>query len=107
MLTRKWQGFRFPKQDRIRRERYLKTLRGSPCLVCSRGAEAHHLQHVGERGVGMRSGDNWAVPLCHDCHMDLHRFGDERTWWDLMGIDAKAWAERNWERYSGKDTSGD
>ena len=100
MLTRKWQGFRFPKQDRIRRERYLKTLRGSPCLVCSRGAEAHHLQHVGERGVGMRSGDNWAVPLCHDCHMDLHRFGDERTWWDLVWIDAKAWAERNWERYS-------
>jgi hypothetical protein len=91
MLMRKWRGFRFPKQDRIRRERYLKTLRG---------AEAHHLQHVGERGVGMRSGDNWAVPLCHDCHMDLHRFGDERTWWDLMGIDAKAWAERNWERYN-------
>ena len=88
-----------PKHKRVRSEKYLNTLRGSPCLVCRRGAEAHHLQHVGERGVGMKSGDNFAVPLCHECHMQLHRFGDERTWWDLSGVDPIEWATRNWERY--------
>jgi hypothetical protein len=93
-----------PKNKNIRNEKYLNTLRGTPCLVCRRGAEAHHLQHVGERGVGMRSGDNWAVPLCHDCHMKLHRFGDERTWWDLEGVDPKEWASKNWEKYNGEDT---
>jgi hypothetical protein len=74
-----------PKHKNIRDEKYLNTLRGSPCLVCRRGAEAHHLQHVGERGVGI---------------MTLHRFGDERTWWDLEGIDPLEWAKKNWERYN-------
>jgi len=47
----------------------------------------------------MKSGDNFAVPLCRTCHTELHRFGDERTWWDLTGIDSVEWAKRNWERY--------
>ena len=89
-----------PKHKKIRDEKYLKTLRGSPCLVCGRGAEAHHLQHVGERGVGLRSGDNWAVPLCHNCHMSLHKFGNERKWWNIEGIDVIEWAEKNWEKYN-------
>lgn len=88
------------KIPRIKSDKYLNTLRGSPCLVCRRGAEAHHLQHVGERGVGRKSGDNWAVPLCHECHMGLHRFGGERTWWDIEGIDPVSWAKRNWDRFN-------
>ena len=88
-----------PKHKNIRDEKYLNTLRGSPCLVCRRGAEAHHLQHVGERGIGMESGDNFAVPLCRTCHTELHHFGSERTWWDLTGVDSVEWAKRNWERY--------
>ena len=90
-----------PKQNKVRDENYLKTLRGSPCLVCRRGAEAHHLQRGEQRGVGYRTGDNWAVPLCHDCHMKLHQFGDEQTWWDLEGVDPIEWAKRNWEKYNG------
>jgi len=31
--------------------------------------------------------------------MELHRFGDERTWWDLEGVDPKGWASKNWEKY--------
>ncbi len=88
-----------PKTKKIRDEKYLKTIRGLPCLVCGRGAEAHHLMCVGERGLGYRSGDNWAVPLCRNCHTDLHRFGNEKKWWNLEGIDVIEWAERNWERY--------
>ena len=90
-----------PKHKNIRDEAYLNTLRGEPCLVCRRGAEAHHLLYVGEHGTGMRPGDNWAVPLCRDCHSELHRYGDEKTWWDLIGIDPVNWAKVNWDRYNG------
>lgn len=89
-----------PKHNKVRDENYLKTLRGAPCLVCRRGAEAHHLQRAEQRGVGYKTGDNWAVPLCHDCHMELHHFGDEQTWWDLQGIDPIEWAQKNWEKYN-------
>ena len=50
--------------------------------------------------MGMKVGDNWCVPLCHSCHMKLHHFGDERTWWDLQGVDAKEWAKLNWEKFN-------
>lgn len=99
-----------PKQRRIADERYLKSLRGSPCLVCRRGGEAHHLMRAEGRGMSLRTGDNWAVPLCHTCHMDLHRLGDEGTWWDLQGIDPIEWAKQNWREYcdhTKRDTSGD
>jgi len=51
--------------------------------------------------MGMKVGDNWCVPLCRPCHMKLHAFGDERTWWDLKGIDPLAWAKNNWEKFDG------
>jgi len=41
------------------------------------------------------------VPLCRDCHSELHRYGDEKTWWDLIGIDPVNWAKVNWDRYNG------
>jgi hypothetical protein len=50
--------------------------------------------------MGKKSGDNWAVPLCADHHMALHRFGDEPLWWATEGIDPIKWAEDNY----GKDT---
>lgn len=51
--------------------------------------------------MGMKVGDNWCVPLCHPCHMKLHLFGDERTWWDLQGVDPMSWARVNWEKFNG------
>jgi hypothetical protein len=33
--------------------------------------------------------------------MTLHRFGDERTWWDLEGIDPLEWAKKNWDKHKG------
>jgi hypothetical protein len=31
--------------------------------------------------------------------MELHRFGDERTWWDLQGIDPLEIAKQLYEEY--------
>lgn len=36
--------------------------------------------------MSMKSGDNWAVPLCYKCHEDLHRDGNEREWFDKKGL---------------------
>lgn len=86
---------------------HLKMVRQLACLGCGHpaGAEfgdhvtAHHLLRTGERGMGMKSPDKWAVPLHFHCHMNLHDSGDEEKWFSDRGIDAlvvaKAlWAER-------------
>lgn len=90
-----------PKETYIRDERYLKTVRGQQCLICGNTGSAHHVSMGQRRGVGLKVGDNWTVPLCHTCHMELHHYGDERTWWDLQGIDPLEWARANWEKFNG------
>jgi len=88
-----------PKTEYIRSGAYLKNVRGRPCLCCRNAGEAHHLNHAMQRGTSLKVGDNWVVPLCHKCHMELHHYGDEKTWWDLQGIEPLAWAKENWERF--------
>lgn len=87
------------RSKRVRSKAYIKTLQGKPCLVCKQEAEAHHVRFAEPSAMGMKVGDNWCVPLCHTCHMQLHAFGDERTWWDLQGIEPLKWAKKSWESY--------
>lgn len=84
---------------RFRSEKYLWTVRGRPCLVCGQEGEAHHITFAEPNAMSMKVGDNWVVPLCHPHHMELHAFGDERTWWDLQGVDAMSIAEKMYEEY--------
>ncbi len=64
---------------RFEDEDHLKWIRTLPCLLCGGTAEVHHLLRVptNERGGAMKTGDRWAVPLCHEHHMLLHTWGDE------------------------------
>lgn len=89
---------------RIKAQTYLSFIRTLPCLVCGRWSIAHHLMHAEQSAMGKRSGDNWAVPLCADHHSDLHKFGDEQTWWAMHGIDPIEWARESYEGHS-RDTS--
>lgn len=91
-----------PKDKKIRDERYLGQVRGEPCLICGTGGEAHHVMFAEHRGMAQKVGDNWVVPLCHHCHMELHAFGDERSWWDIHGIEPLGWAEKHWSKYKGE-----
>lgn len=84
---------------RIKNDRYLKYIRELPCLVCRGAAEAHHLMHAEPSAMGLRSGDDWAVPLCREHHTDLHLFGDEPRWWAFQGVDPIEWAEETWRKY--------
>jgi hypothetical protein len=91
------------KEDpfRLRSFSYLYFIRGKPCLQCGSPGEAHHIQYAQPRALGRKTGDQYAVPLCHPCHMKLHNDGiPERTWWALRGIDPVKWAERSYEEWS-------
>ena len=65
------------KQPRLRNEKYLRSLREMPCLSCgiAPAGVAHHLLRAEERGVGLKTGDNHAVPMCTPCHTRLHMNG--------------------------------
>lgn len=76
-------------------------VRTHPCLSCaSPFTEAHHLQRAQPRALGMKTGDEWTVPLCHSCHMELHRVG-ENKYWIVRGVDPYEWAtqsHKEWRR---------
>jgi len=52
---------------------------------------------MGGRGMGMKSGDDTAVPLCHPHHMMLHAGGNEYRFWDRAGVDPVEWAETSYK----------
>lgn len=62
---------------------YLAYVRTFPCVSCGKdGAEAHH---AGRKYMGLKPSDYTAIPLCHDCHMELHSEG-HATFYDAYGI---------------------
>jgi len=78
----------------IRDKKHLQFVAGLPCCVCgTEPVQAHHLLRSGEHGMGRKSGDNWAIPLCFDDHRWLHMDGDETAWLSDRGIDGKSLAK--------------
>lgn len=86
-------------------EHHLRLIRTLPCTKCMAqdGVEAHHLkQGTGERGMGLRSSDKWAVPLCgpqsQDCHGEIERHGskNEIDWFNSFGVDPHELARGLW-----------
>ena len=85
---------------KYRSQAYLKHIRSYPCLVCGGfGEHAHHLRHAERRGWGIKNSDEFAVPLCAECHINCHIEGDESLWWAMNGIDAINWAKNTYGEY--------
>lgn len=85
---------------RLRSEKYLKHIRSKPCLVCGGQSEAHHLTFAQQRAKGIKNGDQFAVPMCHTHHMEMHNFaGGEKTFWAYHGIRPLVWAENEYEQW--------
>lgn len=59
---------------------YLAWIRSLPCLVCGRGPSNAHHSNFG-KGMGQRSHDHTAVPLCHKDHMDFHSVSGHFKGW--------------------------
>lgn len=83
---------------RAKDNKRLAWVRMQGCLICQRWSQAHHLMFAEPSAMGKKTGDDWAVPLCADHHAELHAYGDERTWWDLKGVDPVEWCKRSGSR---------
>ncbi len=87
-------GLLFEKEERPVSKKHLERVRTLPCMItnshgenCNQPAEAHHLLRAVPGAMGMKAGDEWAVPLCHQHHMKLHQYGDEEKFFYNWGID--------------------
>lgn len=45
--------------------------------------------------MGQKPGDEWCVPLCVACHLELHaRIGNEHLFWALKGVEVLVWTKK-------------
>lgn len=75
---------------RLRSNKRMEAAREGGCSVCGNpAADAHHLRILGHgRGLGVKNGDDYTIPLCRQHHDELHAFGDEKLFLDMYGVDA-------------------
>ena len=79
--------FALPEPRRFRDKTHCKFVSKQPCLICGRRpADAHHLRFAQHRALGRKVSDEFLVPLCRGHHREIHRCGDEASWW------SKAWS---------------
>jgi DNA recombination protein Rad52 len=82
---------------RVRDKPHLEFVASEPCLVCDRKpCHAHHVRFAQPRAMGMKVGDEWAVPLCFTHHRLLHEAGNEADWWAKHRLYPLKSAERLW-----------
>lgn len=86
-----------PEPRRCRDKDHIKFVAKQPCLICGRRpTDAHHLRFAQNRAIGRKVNDEFTVPLCRGHHRELHRSGDEPTWWRNAGVDPTISARALW-----------
>ena len=84
---------------RLRDKEHCKFVARQACVVCGRTpAEAHHLRFAQPRALGRKVSDEYTVPVCRLHHRELHRYGDEASWWAGVNIDPVLIALELWRR---------
>ena len=72
---------------RIRSRKHLRWIASQPCLICGlMPCQAHHVKHLQLRARGLKSSDEFAVPLCVGHHASVEAAGREPDWWMGHGI---------------------
>jgi hypothetical protein len=85
------------KTIRLRDKEHCKFVATQPCVVCGRTpAEAHHIRFAQPRALGRKVSDEYTVPVCRVHHRELHRYGDEASWWAGVSIDPLPFARELW-----------
>ncbi len=86
-----------PEPRRFRDKDHVKFVAKQPCLICGRRpSDAHHLRFAQHRALGRKVSDEFIVPLCRGHHREVHRSGDEASWWSKAGIDPIGVARTLW-----------
>jgi hypothetical protein len=87
-----------PKPVRRRNKVHLAFVAAQRCLVCQRSpSDAHHLKFAQPRALGRKVSDEFTVPLCREHHIDLHRSGNEGSWWANVQITPIEAAKELWQ----------
>ena len=82
-----------PVRDRI----HVKSVAKQACLICGRQpSDAHHLRFAQGTALGRKVSDEFTVPLCRGHHREVHRCGNEISWWKKCGIDPTISARALW-----------
>jgi hypothetical protein len=90
-------GLGLPTPRRVRDREHVKSVAKQACLVCGRRpADAHHLRFAQPPALGSKVSDEFTVPLCRGHHREVHRCGNEATWWESVGIDPTVSARALW-----------
>ena len=83
---------------------FLKWLRGCSCAVggtCAGRIEAAHVDGAGDKGMGTKVSDRFALPLCSAHHAECHMAG-AGTFQTRHTIDLLATAELHWKAWPGR-----
>jgi hypothetical protein len=75
------------KENRIRDEKHRRFIASLPC--CVTGHTDVQCAHVseGKRSIGLKSGDNFCLPLSVNEHRIQHEIGELTYWSHFGGID--------------------
>jgi hypothetical protein len=86
-----------PEPRRLRDRDHIRYVMKQPCLICGRRpSDSHHLRFAQYRALSRKVSDEFTVPLCRTHHREVHRCGDEGSWWQNSGIDALTVASALW-----------
>jgi hypothetical protein len=87
------------KTIRLRDKDHRRFVSLHPCLICGRTpADAHHLRFAQPRALGRQVSDEFTVPVCRTHHRELHRHGDEASWWKRLKVDPLPTALKLWQQ---------
>jgi ERF superfamily protein len=87
------------KTIRLRDKEHCKFVATQPCVVCGRPpAEAHHIRFAQPRALNRKVSDEYTVPVCRVHHRELHRYGDEASWWAGVNMEPLPIALELWRR---------
>ena len=90
------------KTIRLRDREHCKFVATLPCVVCGRTpSEAHHIRFAQPRALGRKVSDEFTIPVCRLHHRELHRYGDEASWWVGVNVDPLPIAVELWRRARG------
>jgi hypothetical protein len=86
-----------PEPRRVRDREHVKYVTQQSCLICGRRpSDAHHLRFAQRPALSRKVSDEFTVPLCRGHHREVHRSGDETTWWERANIDPTVTARALW-----------
>ena len=87
----------FPEPRRIRDRDHIRHVIKQPCLLCGRRpSDPHHLRFAQSSVLGRKVSDEFTVPVCRAHHREIHRCGDEESWWRSTRINPLASARALW-----------